>query len=203
MNKESLEHLSSLMDGEMSRETGLFVTRRLSSDDELSATWTRYHLIRDCLKQPGGGAAVPDFSMRVQQALTDEPIRQAAPGRPAWLRPVAGFAIAASVALVAIVAVNPQGQPGPQTGAETVVNTPFSSPNTINTAPASQPVSFSPQLNSYLLRHNQLARTAGRQGFVSFVPMMSAQAAASTEVLAVERADETAAGQESAENTEQ
>ena len=34
MNKESLEHLSSLMDGEMSRETGLFMTRRLSSDDE-------------------------------------------------------------------------------------------------------------------------------------------------------------------------
>ena len=68
MNKESLEHLSSLMDGEMSRETGLFVTRRLSSDDELSETWTRYHLIRDCLRQPGGGAAVPDFSMRVQQA---------------------------------------------------------------------------------------------------------------------------------------
>ena len=39
MSKESLEHLSSLMDGEMSRETGLFLTRRLASDDGMCDTW--------------------------------------------------------------------------------------------------------------------------------------------------------------------
>ena len=28
-------------------------------------------------------------------------------------------------------------------------------------------------MNAYLLRHNQMARTAGRQGFVSFVPIVA------------------------------
>ncbi|NNK98931.1 MAG: anti-anti-sigma factor, partial [Xanthomonadales bacterium] len=43
MSKESLEHLSSLMDGEVSREAGLFITRRLSADDGMCETWERYH----------------------------------------------------------------------------------------------------------------------------------------------------------------
>ena len=34
MSKESLEHLSSLVDGELSREAGSFLTRRLFSDEE-------------------------------------------------------------------------------------------------------------------------------------------------------------------------
>jgi negative regulator of sigma E activity len=53
MSKESLEHLSSLMDGELSRETSLFLTRRLASDEAMCDTWERYHLIRDCIRQPG------------------------------------------------------------------------------------------------------------------------------------------------------
>ena len=46
-------------------------------------------------------------------------------------------------------------------------------------SPVSQAVNFAPEqqansnrLNAYLLRHNQMARTAGRQGFVSFVPIV-------------------------------
>jgi len=50
-------------------------------------------------------------------------------------------------------------------------------------APVSQPVSYTAgqqantnRLNTYLLRHNQMARTAGRQGFVSFVPIVATPA---------------------------
>ena len=50
MSKKTLEHLSSLMDGETSQETGLFLTRRVCADRELSQTWERYHLIRDCMR---------------------------------------------------------------------------------------------------------------------------------------------------------
>jgi hypothetical protein len=62
-------------------------------------------------------------------------------------------------------------------------NQPFVSPNTLPLAPVSQAASFSAsqqtqnqRMNSYLLRHNQMARTAGRQGFVSFVPIVVTQA---------------------------
>jgi negative regulator of sigma E activity len=100
-----------------------------------------------------------------------------------WLKPVSGFAVAASVALVAIMVVAPQpGQVAGEHAPATVVqaNKPFVSPDTVVVAPASQAVSYSPsqqvntnRLNAYLLRHNQMARTAGRQGFVSFVPIVA------------------------------
>ena len=177
MNKESLEHLSSLMDGEMSRETGLFMTRRLSSDEELCEAWKRYHLIRDCLRRPGGGAAVLDLGDRVQSALGEESVQMHPTVRNRWLRPLTGVAIAASVALVAVVMVGPARVQGPAVDSPQAA-APFTSPNSLNPSTASQPASFSPSLNSYLLRHNQLTRSSGQQGFVSLVPMMSAQAQA-------------------------
>jgi len=81
MSKESLEHLSSLMDGELSRETGLFLTRRLSSDEEMCDTWERYHLIRDCIRQPGSKLAVTGLCAKVSASL-DGKRRQAFPPGP-------------------------------------------------------------------------------------------------------------------------
>jgi sigma-E factor negative regulatory protein RseA len=182
MTKESLEHLSSLMDGELSRDTSLFMARRLSSDTELGRAWKRYHLIRDCLRQPGGGSAVFDLSERMRAALDSEPEQNHQTSRgPRWLRPATGLAIAASVAVMAIIAVGPgpQTPAGPETGRNAST---FTSPNVLPAVPLSQPVSFSAdreaerRLNSYLLRHNQLAGSAGRQGFVSFVPIISTAA---------------------------
>lgn len=182
MNKETLEHISSLMDGELSRETGLFLTRRLSSDAALGQTWRRYHLIRDCMRQPGGRAPVVDFSGQVRRLLADDtlsPSSEAADRR--WLRPVAGLAIAATVAFMAILSVGPGQTPVTETTQDSAAVPSFSSPNVLSSGPATQAASFNPEsqahaarLNSYLLRHNQIAGSAGRQGFVSFVPIISA-----------------------------
>ena len=38
MTKETLEHLSSLMDGELSPEAGRFLARRMATDESLSLT---------------------------------------------------------------------------------------------------------------------------------------------------------------------
>ena len=61
MSKETREHLSALVDGEISRETSRFLVRRLGADDELRATWTRYHLVRDCLRHQDGAIAGDDL----------------------------------------------------------------------------------------------------------------------------------------------
>jgi len=182
MTKEPLEHLSSLMDGELSRDTSLFMARRLSSDEELGRAWKRYHLIRDCLRRPGGASAVLDLSERMRVMLDSEPAAavRAAPAR-GWLRPVSGLAIAASVAVMAIVAVGP-GPRAPAGPDDAQAANSFTSPNVLPAVPASQPASYASdraverRLNSYLLRHNQLAGSAGRQGFVSFVPIISTAA---------------------------
>jgi len=184
MSKESLEHLSSLMDGELSRETGLFMTRRLSSDEALCETWERYHLIRDCIRQPGSKQIVTGLCVKISASLEteDAPVLSTWQ-KNRWLKPVSGLAIAASVAMMAIVITAPQQDVVPgaaENAVSTAANQPFVSPNTLPLAPVSQPASYSSaqqtnsnRLNAYLLRHNQMARTAGRQGFVSFVPIVA------------------------------
>lgn len=189
MSKESLEHLSSLMDGEMSRDSSAFLTRRLAADETLCATWERYHLIRDCIRQPGSKHVVTGLSIRLNASLDAEALPAVSAWRShRWLKPASGLAIAASVALVAIVVTAPQSGILPGGSGEAALvptSQPFVSPNNLPLGPVSQPVSFSVsrqsqnrRLNAYLLRHNQMARTAGRQGFVSFVPIVATQASA-------------------------
>lgn len=187
MSKESLEHLSSLMDGEVNRDSGMFLTRRLSSDSELCETWERYHLIRDCIRQPGSKQLVTGLAQKLNEKLGAEsaPIVSIWRSQP-WLKPVSGLAIAASVALIAVMVTTPQNGMVPVEAAGTALvqpaNEPFVSPNSAMPSPPSQAVSFSAsgqseaeRFNSYLFRHNQMARTAGRQGFVSFIPIVVTQ----------------------------
>ena len=99
MSTESREHLSCLMDGEINRETGRFLVRRLGADRELCATWARYHLVRDCLRNQDGGLAGNGLSGRVRRAIEDHQAPTSAARRARdWLRPAAGLAVAASVA---------------------------------------------------------------------------------------------------------
>ena len=184
MSKESLEHLSSLMDGELSRDAGLFLTRRLFSDEDMCEKWERFHLIRDCIRQPGSKQMVTGLSTRLSASLDAEEVPTVSAWRSnRWLKPVSGLAVAASVALLAIVVTAPQPGQVPGESDAALVSTaaqPFVSPNTLARSPVSQAASFAPaqqansnRLNAYLLRHNQMARTAGRQGFVSFVPIVA------------------------------
>jgi sigma-E factor negative regulatory protein RseA len=197
MNIESKEHLSSFMDGEFSEETGRFLVRRLGADDSLRQTWTRYHLIRDCLRHQDGQFAHKGLSHRVSDAISGE---VQAGGRivrsKAWLRPFAGAALAASVALVAILTVSQGRQPDLQsaepglaqtTAAQTTVAETFISPNILSTSPQSQPVNLSgttnpgnQKMNTYLLRHYQASGESGGRGFVAFVPIVVAQSPART-----------------------
>lgn len=208
MSKESLEHLSGLMDGEISGEAGSFLTRRLFSEDAICEKWERYHLIRDCIRQPGSKQLVTGMSVKLSGALDAETSPTVSAWRTnAWLKPVSGLAIAASVAFVAIMVAAPQPSqvPGEADAALAApANQPFVSPNTVGT-PVSQAASFDPaqqansnRLNAYLLRHNQMARTAGRQGFVSFVPIVAT--AAPTETVISEDKAEPSAGPEPVAN---
>jgi sigma-E factor negative regulatory protein RseA len=195
MNTESKEHLSTLMDGEINRETGRFMIRRLGADPELQKTWGRYHLVRDCLRHQDGGLAADGLCERVRQALEDDVPQKAPLSVPArWLKPVAGVAIAASVALMAVVAVTPGQQTALNPASELVESgstESFTSPNILSRGPLSQQASLSGgsdsnagagnndnRMNAYLLRHYQVAGSAGGKGFVSFVPIVVTQAPA-------------------------
>jgi sigma-E factor negative regulatory protein RseA len=183
MSKETREHLSCLVDGEISRETSRFLIRRLGADEELCATWTRYHLVRDCLRHQDGGLAGEDLCARVSQAIENaEPVKSSRRMPMAWLKPAAGVAVAASVALMAVVAVGPSGMPSPQPSGEQAGNVPveqFSSPQSLTPAPYTTQASLNGQsnggnrrMNSYLLRHYQATGATGGKEFVTFVPIV-------------------------------
>jgi sigma-E factor negative regulatory protein RseA len=181
MSKETREHLSSLMDGELSPEAGRFLTRRLGADSELNATWQRYHLVRDCLRRPGQSLTYTRLSVDLDAldgadqdpGLDDRSRSGRRPRTPAWLKPLAGTAIAASVAVATVLVTVQLDAPTPVPSAE-----PFASPNAAGLSRTglprlSQPANYSPTtLNRYLQRHSQVAGAVGQKGFVSPLPIV-------------------------------
>lgn len=108
------EQLSALLDGELPPEETDFLLKRLGRDAEARETLARYQLVGDTLRGERVRAR-PDFMLRVSAAIAAEPPLEAparVAGRAAdgtrgaavsrWLRPVAGLAIAAGVASVAV-----------------------------------------------------------------------------------------------------
>ncbi len=96
------ETLSSLMDGELSDKDAAQAMHMLGSDDQLKAAWQEYHLIGDALR--GNALLQVDVREQVSQALQAEPTvlapRNLVQKRS---RPVARFALAASVAMAGVV----------------------------------------------------------------------------------------------------
>ena len=191
MNTESREHISSLMDGEVSRETGRFLVRRLGADEELCATWARYHLVRDCLRHQEGGLAGENLAARIRHAIAQEAPSASPPGKArSWLKPAMGMAVAASVALMAIVAVDPgnRSSSGPGSEVAGIAEAPsFRSPQSLTPAPMSQQASLlgesggDSRMNALLLRHYQATGATGGKGFVAYVPIVLKPAAVTAE----------------------
>jgi|GEM_PF-1033332 len=116
------EQLSALMDGELDAERSRFLLRRLESDPALRAAWERWHLVSGSLKGRLALQVDAGFLARVREGIdagrhADAPVageEHDTPGKPpartapTWLRWAAGGAIAASVAVVAVVATQPQ-----------------------------------------------------------------------------------------------
>ena len=96
LDETTCEQLSAWMDGALPAEEARFLERRLAHDPALRAKWERMQLASSCLR----GHEVrpmPALAERVARELDATP----APAR----RPLLGWAVAASVALLAIALV--------------------------------------------------------------------------------------------------
>jgi sigma-E factor negative regulatory protein RseA len=181
----------------------LELRRLLASDDEVVRTaWRDFHVVRDSISGVDMRFAQFDISQRVQAALADEII--SAPSLTArWWRPVASFAVAASVATVVAVGARHFNS---DIGGEAIAQTPTVSPvvasstaagrvypapmqPVVGNVPVSatmtsplQPVSLDPdqlaqqRLQQYLLRHSERAALNNGQGVITFarVPQLDA-----------------------------
>jgi sigma-E factor negative regulatory protein RseA len=110
MSEEIKEQMSALVDGELEVRSASRVIDVLLESDEMQAYWSRCHVVRDVLRHKAYSDAGTELCKRVRGCLADEPLhfpaRRLLPRR--WsdtLKPAAGVALAASVAVAAILAV--------------------------------------------------------------------------------------------------
>ena len=102
--------LSAFVDGELPENEAELLLRRMSQDAELRQQVAEYLAIGRAMR---GDAQVPGIDRlrervagELGEPLADDAHDEAVPGERRFVRPAVGFAVAASVALVAIFALN-------------------------------------------------------------------------------------------------
>ena len=107
MTERLRESLSALLDDEANELEIQRVLAAVDSDAELRSAWTRYSLARDALDSQPLALAQGDISRRVRVALEAESSGSARASegglRQRLLRPLASFAVAASVAATVVI----------------------------------------------------------------------------------------------------
>ncbi|RLJ17782.1 hypothetical protein DJ030_11845 [bacterium endosymbiont of Escarpia laminata] len=180
MTEKEREKLSALTDDELSAfETPGAVKKLIRSEDQ-QASWSRYHLIGDVMRQETGPAVMPNLAASIRQRLEDEPV-VLAPGNIGrrWIKPVAGAAIAASVALMAVMVapqfINPEqgGTSLPQVAVNQLPNErTYASQRGTRWELLAKPEVES-RLNSYLVNHHGYAPAGNMKGIMPYATFVS------------------------------
>ncbi len=207
MTEQLQETVSALMDGEAD-ELELRRLLKQQGDEQLDGRWCRYHLARTAMHSDEPILNM-DISRRVsaaidqEQRFTEQPETATKASKLAWLRPLSGFAVAASVAVAVVVGVrsldvqSPAGLPQDFSSVQQVASSSRVFPAQGGPDYRSGPVTASSQLAStaavpaaerellrkqaeqrmdqYLLRHNQQLSAKG-QGMISFARVASFEA---------------------------
>lgn len=162
------EDISALIDGEATSLERERTLRAMQSDLSLRKTWERYHLLQAVLRREFEALASPGLAERIEKRLVDEtPVAPAAwYQRPSVLKLTAGFAIAASVATVAILNLSPLLSPS---AAQLAKSAPAVEGKTA-VVDARQSLSEQQRaLNPYLVHHGEFAPAPGMNGMLSYV----------------------------------
>jgi sigma-E factor negative regulatory protein RseA len=171
------EQLSACLDGELPEaELGLLL-KQLQRDPQLRQSMGSYSLIGEAMRGPGAVRASSGFADRIAAAIAEEPIANA-PARkvtavPRWVRPAAGFAVAAGVAAVAVVSLQPatiqaQQVAGTQSMATTIET---ADSYTVPTNVEGTGSAFIPaaRLTNYVVAHSEYSSPLGRRTVLSGV----------------------------------
>jgi sigma-E factor negative regulatory protein RseA len=176
MNDKVNEQLSSMVDDELPGSEQEFLLRRLQQDDELQGTWSRYHLIGEAMRQHISSTSKHDLADRVSAAIRLESPggqeeSETAPRRKSFFKPVAGLAVAASVAMMAIVGVKNLTQTSePVNGLPQLAKTSTSDLKRVQHGTRwnlSRPEVES-KLNGYLVNHNEHVNSTNLQGIMHY-----------------------------------
>ncbi len=179
MTNKIEEQLSTLVDDELASPDK--VLEQVAADPELTARWSRYHLIRDVVtghipeQQPLG-----DILSRVSQALDNEPAilapvhkRKRTPRIPFIMKQVGGLAIAATVSAVAVITVQQNQQATPNTPSEIAAANPPSAQVRYVSDTSGLDTAVQSKLDGYLVNHNEYSVSANMQGVLPYMRIVS------------------------------
>ena len=182
MSNKVLEQASAFIDGELADAEAPLFLERLQRDTELRATLGRHELIGEAMRGTLP-AQCRDFAAGVMAAIENidaEAPQAASPGAARRVarfgQPVAGLAVAASVAMLAIFTL--QGPVGaPMDSAVPVEVVPGTSAIASNPVLPARQVDFSNvrspelqnQLRGYLMNHNEHAGNSRLRGVMPYV----------------------------------
>ena len=200
MNEELDSQLSAMFDDELLPAECELLARRLSRDEYLKARWGRYAIIGAVIRAERGVRLNAPLAGRVNAVLLAEPAlaAQTAPRdrnhpRLRWWQPLAGAAVAASVATVSILWLRTQA-PLPGAPLVTQVTTPgqatlptpaASGQGDSYVVPRPKPAAAvvpSTELANYVVAHSMFSNPVARRNLLSAF-MTSESPAAGTEEL--------------------
>lgn len=181
MSKDPKEQLSALLDQELDPGQLTGLSRRIADSDDLRGVWDRYHLIGDVMRGEGVRIAGRSVADAVRERIQSEPPilaipKPRAPARPEarWLKPAAGAALAASVAVVAVYSLPRLTGSVPEAGApiqvaQAPVPIDAEAPHRSGThwKNLTQP-QLESRLNRYLVNHSEYASPGGMNGMLPY-----------------------------------
>jgi len=168
------EKLSALLDGELDSSEIEKTVKQTATGPQERGAWGRYHLIRDVMRRQLDSLASPGLVEAVSSRLESEPSilvpRRRLPIPVKLTRLVAGMAVAASVAAVAIVSVqliSPNAENTPQLVAQSVESADYLRSGGTRWQAVSADVEN--DLNIYLVQHSEFTPATGMNGVMSYV----------------------------------
>lgn len=175
MSEQIREQVSAFLDGELPNSETELLLKRLTRDTELRESFGRYALIGESIRGANRTGLTRGFAARVNGAIDGESAPNVSTPQvraPRWWRTVAGGAVAASVAAVAVVALQ-QRAIAPGVRVATNVTAPSVKPlepisYTVPTAAPDAPaVLSSARLTRYVFAHSNYSSGLGQSNVLS------------------------------------
>ncbi|MEE8059500.1 MAG: RseA family anti-sigma factor [Pseudomonadales bacterium] len=209
MSNQLRESLSALMDGEADELELHRLLSNVSSGQRatVNETWSRYHLVRDVMKNNGQNFEFRKLNIvqQVSDVISNESVpvvteKSSSFFSSPWLKPVVGFAVAASVTMVVVVGMQSfnQTNPGlsaPVSGQPALASRVYPAqgtslqasegvggfvtyrstelPGDIASSRAVADLEAQKRLDKYILRHTEQAALNNGQGMISFARVAS------------------------------
>lgn len=179
MTEKFNEKISAFMDGDLAAHEARQLVEEMKQGSAARVCWERYHLIGDALKNNLPDMIQHDLAARISKAVEAEPAlpitlvpRKKTTATPSFFKPLAGLAVAASVAAIAVVSFDMGGTsptarvhvaPAPALAVDQPAVALVAAPLVVDEAAAQS------RLENYLVNHSQYSTSVVVQPAVRMV----------------------------------